>query len=54
MSDMKSKLQPEDRAIDALNDIHWRLVEAIATIDRRVDYLERCKEIRKKVKSKEV
>ena len=38
MSKLKDNPQPEDRAIDSLNDIRWRLVEAIATIDKQVGY----------------
>lgn len=49
MTYIKYKPQQEDRAIESLKDIRWRLVEAIAEIDKRVDYLERAKEMRKEV-----
>jgi hypothetical protein len=43
MSNINKKPQQKDRAIDALNNVRWKLVKIIAEIDREVDYLERCK-----------
>lgn len=44
------KLYPEDRTLQSLMTIRWRLVELIATIDKEYDYITRCKEKRYKKK----
>ena len=37
----------EDRTIGSLQTVRWRLVESLCEIDKQINYLERCKEIKK-------
>ena len=45
-------LRPEDRIIDALQVIRYRMVTVITEIDKQVDYITRCKEVMTKCNSK--
>jgi len=46
MTRKKEKLRNEDRIIGSLEIIRWRLVEAVDTIIKEIDYLEKVKRIK--------
>lgn len=52
MTNPKKKLRPEDRIITSLEIIRCKCVDLIGAIDKEMDYIERCKEVRYERKNK--